>query len=51
MFYNYLRSHIELKGQTRAEKCGIKVEGNNKWPTLIQNASMSLEFTRSTVNQ
>jgi hypothetical protein len=25
--------------QDPAEKCGIKVEGNNKWLTLIQNAS------------
>jgi hypothetical protein len=22
-----------------AEKCGIKIEGKNKWLTLIQNAS------------
>ena len=28
-----------LNGKTPAEACGIKVEGNNKWLTLIQNAS------------
>ena len=28
-----------LDGKTPAEKCGIKIEGNNKWLTLIQNAS------------
>jgi len=28
-----------LDGQTPAEKCGIKIEGKNKWITLIQNAS------------
>jgi len=28
-----------LDGKTPAEACGIKVEGKNKWLTLIQNAS------------
>jgi hypothetical protein len=28
-----------LNGQTPAEACEIKIEGNNKWLTLIQNAS------------
>ena len=28
-----------LKDKTPAEKCGIKIEGKNKWITLIQNAS------------
>lgn len=28
-----------LEGKTLAEKCGIEIKGNNKWITLIQNAS------------
>jgi hypothetical protein len=28
-----------LEGKTPADKAGIKIEGNNKWITLIQNAS------------
>ena len=28
-----------LDGKTPAEACGIQIEGNNKWLTLIQNAS------------
>jgi hypothetical protein len=28
-----------LEGKTPAEVAGIKVEGENKWLTLIQNAS------------
>ena len=28
-----------LEGKTPAEVCGIKIEGNDKWITLIQNAS------------
>jgi hypothetical protein len=29
---------MELEGKTPSEVCGIKVEGKNKWLTLIQNA-------------
>lgn len=39
MFHNYLRPHMGLEGKTPAEKCGIQIKGNNKWITLIQNAS------------
>ncbi len=39
LFHNYIRGHEGLDGKTPSEVCGIKVEGNNKWLTLIQNAS------------
>jgi putative transposase len=39
IFHNYVRPHEGLNGITPAEACGIKVEGQNKWITLIQNAS------------
>jgi len=39
MYHNYLRPHMGLDGKTPAEKCGIKIKGDNKWVTLIQNAS------------
>jgi hypothetical protein len=39
IFHNYVRPHEALEGQTPAEVCGIKIEGKNKWLTLIQNAS------------
>jgi putative transposase len=39
LFHNFIREHEGLKGKTPAEACGIKVEGKNKWFTLIQNAS------------
>jgi hypothetical protein len=29
----------KLEGKTPAEACGITIEGQNKWKTLIQNAS------------
>ena len=31
-----------LQGDTPSERCGIKVEGKNKWITLIQHASNNL---------
>jgi transposase-like protein len=39
IFHNYIRPHEGLNGKTPAEACGIEVIGNNKWLTLIQNAS------------
>lgn len=39
IFHNYIRGHEGLDGKTPSEACGIKVEGENKWLTLIQNAS------------
>ncbi len=39
MYHNYLRPHMSLDGKTPSEMAGIKIEGDNKWLTLIQNAS------------
>jgi putative transposase len=39
LYHNYIRPHEGLNGKTTAEACGIKVEGRNKWQTLIQNAA------------
>lgn len=39
IYHNYIRPHMALDGKTPAEKGGIKVEGENKWLTIIQNAS------------
>jgi hypothetical protein len=36
-----MRPHEALNGKTPAEACGITVKGDNKWITLIQNASQS----------
>jgi hypothetical protein len=39
IFHNYVRPHEALKGRTPADMAGITVKGENKWITLIQNAS------------
>ncbi len=41
IFHNFVRPHIGLHGRTPAEAAGIKVEGENKWLTIIQNAAKS----------
>jgi hypothetical protein len=39
LFHNYIRPHMALEGKTPAEAAGIEIKGENKWLTLIQNAS------------
>ncbi len=39
IFHNYVRPHMGLNGKTPADVAGIKVNGSDKWLTLIQNAS------------
>jgi transposase-like protein len=39
LFHNYLRPHEGLDGKTPADMAGIRIEGENKWITLIQNAA------------
>lgn len=38
IYHNFIRPHESLNGAPPAEKAGIKVEGENKWLTIIQNA-------------
>lgn len=39
LYHNFIGPHELLKGDTPADKAGIKVEAGNKWMTIIQNAS------------
>ena len=38
LYHNYFRPHSSLDGKTPAEAAGIRIEGKDKWKTLIQNA-------------
>lgn len=38
IYYNFIRPHEGLNGATPADRAGIKIEGDNKWLTIIQNA-------------
>ena len=44
IYHNYILPHMALDGKTPAEVAGIQVNGDNKWITLIQNASKSKKF-------
>lgn len=39
IYHNYVRPHMALEGKTPSEAAGIQVKGNDRWLTLIQNAS------------
>jgi transposase InsO family protein len=39
IYHNYVRPHEALEGKTPADACGIEVQGENKWLTIIQNAT------------
>jgi hypothetical protein len=39
IYHNFVRPHEGLDGRTPAEAAGIEVRGQNKWVTIIQNAS------------
>jgi hypothetical protein len=39
IYHNYIRPHEALEGKTPAEVAGTKIEGQDKWMTLIQNAA------------
>ena len=40
IYHNFIRPHQALNGKTPADMAGIKVEGQDKWFTLIQNAQV-----------
>ena len=36
--YNFVKPHMALEGKTPAEASGIRVEGTNRWLTLLEKA-------------
>ncbi len=46
IYHNFVRPHESLNGKTPAEASGVKVEGADKFLTLIQNAAMSKRETQ-----
>jgi putative transposase len=48
IYHNFVRPHESLQGRTPAEAAGITVEGDNKWMTMIQNASHVQRLNRET---
>ena len=46
IYHNFIKPHEGLNGETPAERAGIKVEGSDRWLTLIQNAKHSQDVKR-----
>ena len=40
-YYNYTKKHGALKGMAPAEASLIRIDGTNRWKTIIQNASLN----------
>jgi putative transposase len=40
LYHNYFREHEGPDGKTPAEASGIRIDRQNKWITVIQNASL-----------
>jgi len=41
IYHNYIRPRMGLDGDTPASSAGIKITGDNKWLTIIQNAQVT----------
>lgn len=39
IYHNFIKPHEGLAGKTPSEACGIELKGEDKWKTLIENAS------------
>ncbi len=51
LYHNYIRPHMSLDGDTPALRAGIDIKGDNKWKTIIQNASLYRENFASLIPQ
>ena len=47
IYHNYLGAHEGLKGRTPAQAARTTIEGDDKWITIIQNASKPVDSTNS----
>jgi transposase-like protein len=47
IYHNFVRPHMGLNGKTPADLAGIRVKGEDKWVTLIQNAKMKNRSSES----
>ena len=47
IYHNFVKPHESLEGKAPADKCGITIEGHNKWLTTIQNSSLKVTKVNS----
>ena len=46
IFHNHMRPHMALDEKTPGQMAGIEIRGENKWLTLIQNATRNSDRVR-----
>jgi len=51
VYHNFIKPHMTLDGKTPAEAAGIEVQGENRWLTIIQNASKSLPEPKNRLDE
>ena len=51
IYHNFIREHEALGNKTSGEACGIKINGENKWKTLIENASVNKAGNREAMRE
>lgn len=51
IFHNFIRPHMSLDGKTPSEACCITIQGDDKWKTLIQNASRKHPIVRTELSK
>ena len=51
LYHNYIRPHTSLDDDTPADRSGIEIKGDNKWLTIIQNASKKNNRYRTKKNK
>ena len=45
IYHNFFKPHMGLDNKTPADMAGIEIQGENKWKTVIENATMSRKLT------
>ena len=45
--HNFIREHQGLEGDTPVDRAGIRIRGDNKWKTIIQNAWLSRDSSKT----
>ena len=45
IYHNFIKPHMGLDNKTPADMAGIEIQGENKWKTVIENATMSRKLT------
>jgi hypothetical protein len=43
--YSFVKPHMALNGETSAKKSGVEIKDKNKWMTLLQNSTRTIQVS------